>query len=195
MQRLCKIILDYFSDSSITPSQYNVYLYGLKCLINELIANILLFSFAFIFNTITEIVFWSIGFLLLRTSIGGFHMKSHISCLIMSTLLGLTCPIINLFLMKITIRILIFIWIFSFVYILLFAPVEHLHHPLSYLQHQKLKKRSITIWCILFTLSILLHKYPIMSSSLTAGMIEATSLSLIAFLTNKVHLLNSNINN
>lgn len=120
MQKLCKIILDYFSDSSITPSQYNIYLYGLKCLMNELVANILLFSFAFLFDT-----------------------------------------------------------------------VEHVHHPLSPLQQQQLKKRSILIWFILFTLFIIFYKYPTISSSITTGMFEAISLSLIALLINRIYTLNT----
>lgn len=191
MQKLCKIILDYFSDSSITPSQYNIYLYGLKCLMNELVANILLFSFAFLFDTVTETIFWSISFLLLRTSIGGFHMKSQIRCLITSTLLGLTCPIINLLFISISFKMLLALWFFTFIYILLFAPVEHVHHPLSPLQQQQLKKRSILIWFILFTLFIIFYKYPTISSSITTGMFEAISLSLIALLINRIYTLNT----
>lgn len=187
MHYLCKTILDYFTDSSITSSQYHIYLYGLKCLMNEFIANILLFSFAFLFGTISETIFWSISFLLLRTSIGGLHMKSHIGCLFISTILGLTCPLINLFLMTIPFKLLLFLWLISIIYIFHFAPIEHIHHPLSLKQKQILKKRSIIIWCMLFTLFILFRTQSTISFSLTTGMLEAISLSLTLLFMKKEH--------
>lgn len=180
MEKLCKKILNHLIESNIDENKYNIYLYGLKCLINELLANILLFSLAFLFHTTNETIYWSIGFLLIRTSIGGTHMKTHAGCLIVSTLIGLTCPIINYILNLFSFKFHIILWITFLIIIFLIAPIEHKNHPISYLQHKVLKNRAIIIWCILFLLNLFLHKNKLLSLSLTTGVLEAILFSLLA---------------
>ena len=182
MEKLCKRFLNYLIDSHIEENQYNIYLYGLKCLINELLANILLFSLAILFHTVNETIYWSIGFLLIRTCIGGIHMKTHAGCLTVSTLLGLTCPIINYILNFVSFNIHIFLWIIFFVIIIFIAPVEHKNHPISHQQQKTLKIRAIIILCILFLLNLFLHRNILISLSLTTGVLEAILFSLLAII-------------
>lgn len=84
-------ISHYFSKQlAANTEEEEILQYGFECLINTFIPVILFLVFAIVQNMITETMIWLILFLLLRNYIGGYHASSHVRCIVISTIYGLT---------------------------------------------------------------------------------------------------------
>lgn len=84
-------ISHYFSKQlAVNTEEEEILQYGFECLINTLIPVIFFLVFAIVQNMITETMIWLILFLLLRNYIGGCHASSHVRCIVISTIYGLT---------------------------------------------------------------------------------------------------------
>ena len=84
-------ISHYFSKQlAANTEEEEILQYGFECLINTFIPVIFFLVFAIVQNMITETMIWLILFLLLRNYIGGYHASSHVRCIVISTIYGLT---------------------------------------------------------------------------------------------------------
>ncbi len=85
---------DRLIDNGADPENKDVLIYGIECALNEIIANLLVFSIAFLIGKPLEMLLWQVFWLPLRINIGGQHAKSHLMCLISSTVLAVGCVLV-----------------------------------------------------------------------------------------------------
>ena len=78
------------SHQTIDDEQQEVYLYGMECFLNTGITVCLLFIWGVFLDTLLETIIWIISFSLLRKYSGGYHAHSQLSCIVSSTLIGIS---------------------------------------------------------------------------------------------------------
>ena len=65
-----------------------IYAYGLECIFMEILGDILLFTLALLFDFFLHSLLWTIGLVLVRFHAGGYHAKTPVQCLFISTVSG-----------------------------------------------------------------------------------------------------------
>lgn len=71
--------------------QKAVYVYGLECILNELLSDTLLLFFALFLGRVWEMLLWIVVFNLFRLNVGGCHASTSGRCILLSTALGVAC--------------------------------------------------------------------------------------------------------
>lgn len=98
--RLAQKLISLSSEDTVTTDDIAVVSYGIECLLNLCIPFFFFLIYSCFTHRILGMVYFLISFLFLRNHIGGFHAKSHIRCLLYSTIYGrfflwlLTLPIL-----------------------------------------------------------------------------------------------------
>lgn len=143
-------MLESFANWLITngadESNKEVYIYGMECIINEIITDFLLIVFGCIMGNVASVVIWLGFFTLIRVNLGGYHSRTQIRCIISSTFMGCFCLLILPYLKEIK-KLTIFCSFFSMIIIFKIAPVMHHNHPVP-----KAKIPSIKYKATLFAL-------------------------------------------
>ncbi len=186
-QNLYKKIIAYLMQSSNNSSDAQMYLYGMECLIHEIMADSLLLFTACITHTYIELLLWNLSFIAIRCLLGGYHCASPLSCLIVSTILGGFSLILN----KVWLRFPYVIFILMpvlYIFIHRYTPIIHRNHPLSSTQIFNAQKYIKINFVFIFVCSICLlffncHYF----APLISGIFEAVFLALITVLSRRVH--------
>lgn len=71
--------------------QKAVYVYGLECILNELISDIFLLLLALFLGRVWEMAVWIVVFNMFRLNVGGYHASTSERCVLLSTALGVVC--------------------------------------------------------------------------------------------------------
>lgn len=69
-------------------SRYAVYRYGLECILNECIADCLIFTIGCLSHKPFEMFLWMATFTICRINMGGWHAPNHFICISCSVLAG-----------------------------------------------------------------------------------------------------------
>ena len=88
-KRIANLLINY----SGTPSKeqnIEIYIYGLECFFNTLIPLILLVIWGISSKTLIETFCWISSFCIFRHYAGGFHASTQLSCILSSTMLGIS---------------------------------------------------------------------------------------------------------
>lgn len=157
-----------------------VYIYGIECFISEFIGNLLLLIVAILWHQISAMIIWTLSFLLIRTQLGGFHCKTHFSCLCLSTSIGIFSLLINRFwLYHPSFCIPTYIACLFIIYH--FAPIKHPNHPLSANQIQHARAKCLRNFFVLSVLSVILYLCHLpYYSSICSGIIGSCILALMS---------------
>ena len=118
--------------------------YGLQNIIGEIPKIFLLFIIAFFLNMLKEVVFMFLVLTPYRGASGGFHLKTHLGCIIATTIFycGTVFLSQNIILEEVTKYILIgIIWIFGMIMIKLYAPADTENVPI--LSRKERRKKQI----------------------------------------------------
>jgi len=133
--------------------------YGLQNIIGELPKFFILIGIAAIFGTLKETLMTFFIIFPYRIFSGGFHLKTHIGCII-STTLFYTLPA---FLSKYIILegilkyiVILFIWIFGMIMIKLYAPADTENVPI--LRKKERRKKQICSY-IVFTIGLIIAAF------------------------------------
>lgn len=177
---------NYFVDllmlrsSSENSSSRNIYLYGAECLLNISFTTLLLLIWGIITKNVLSICIWIFCFSLLRNHTGGFHAPSQISCIISSTILGISSTFmvyLNIFNNMNFIRL---IYVIGFIYFMILAPLEHPNKPIKKEKRIYHKICALTIVSVEF---ILLHLLPLnLSLYIVIAFVHTISLNIIELL-------------
>ena len=163
-------------------TRYDILVYGAECFISEVIANLVLFLFAFVFNIPIYTLVWLIGFLLSRIWFGGYHAKSHFLCIVYSTIIGILCVQISLglpasfFMLPVEI-------VPGLLTAFSITPVTHPHHPISSKQRRIFAHRS-RLFALLISGTILflfISRQFVYAHLLGMGLLSSTVLCWIGF--------------
>ena len=96
-------IANYIANISNTPiskDDIDILRYGLESIINTTITVTIIIFFSFIKKCISLGMLWIFSFLTFRKYINGFHAKSHFSCIVYSSILGITSQLICVYLFR-----------------------------------------------------------------------------------------------
>ncbi len=118
--------------------------YGLQNIIGEIPKTLLLFIIAFLLGMLKEVVFMFLVLIPYRGASGGFHLKTHLGCILGTTIFycGTVFLSQNIILEEVTKYILIgIIWIFGMIMIKLYAPADTENVPI--LSRKERRKKQI----------------------------------------------------
>ena len=128
--------------------------YGLQNIIGEIPKIFLLFIIAFLLNMLKEVVFMFLVLIPYRGASGGFHLKTHLGCILGTAIFYCGTVILsqNIILEEVTKYILIgIIWIFGMIMIKLYAPADTENVPI--LSKKDRRKKQIIAY-ISFTIAL-----------------------------------------
>ena len=180
IHRLSELLTQYFMKYGQATDTAEVYIYGIECFISEFIGNLLLLIVAILWHQISAMIIWTLSFLLIRTQLGGFHCKTHFSCLCLSTSIGIFSLLINRFwLYHPSFCIPTYIACLFIIYH--FAPIKHPNHPLSANQIQHARAKCLRNFFVLSVLSVILYLCHLpYYSSICSGIIGSCILALMS---------------
>lgn len=147
----------------IRPEDKEVYAYGYEILISETINWLITIIIAVLTRSIAETVVYMLVFIHLRGAVGGFHAKSHLGCIVISTVVYLICLLIihqtpmNIYFILMMIGLL-----YHMGSVLAIAPVAHPNKPfVSHTEFLKFRKKSCLLSLIYGATCIILIILPI----------------------------------
>lgn len=144
-----EITLDY--DECI-----EVFSYSLEVIIGESIKMIIMCLIAYFLGVLDITVSVLIGFCVLRTYAGGFHMKTYSKCFVTTVVLVALASLFSILISN-YIYILPIVIIVSFIAIYLYAPVGSEEKPIETEERKiELKRKSIILFSIFTVTSVLL---------------------------------------
>ncbi len=159
MDRLVDIITNYYVRKNvITEDKRDIYFYGFKLIISDIINYAIIIILGIVLNRLIESVAFLISLCVLRQFSGGFHAKTFWLCRL-SMIITYICvmALSDIIAYKeysiITVSI---INVISIVFIAVFAPIVHPNKPLSDKQRRGNKIKSIITSFFLSIASILL---------------------------------------
>lgn len=151
--------------------------YGLQLMIGEIPKAIIIIAIASILGVLDLTIFAMIFLLPYRKTSGGVHLKTHIGCIIATSIFYIGNALLSKYLVleKVIQYILTgVIWIFAMVMIKLYAPADTEAVPILRKKERKLKKiLSYIIMTITLLISILI-KNSVMSNILLFGILFQT---------------------
>ena len=151
--------------------------YGLQNIVGEIPKIFLLFIIAFVLGILKEVLFMFIVLIPYRGASGGFHLKTHLGCIIGTTVFycGIVLLSQHIILEGITKYILIGIsWIFGIFMIKLYAPADTENVPILSKKDRKKKQMIAYITYSLGLIAALVIQDNVISNILLFGNILQT---------------------
>lgn len=174
----------------INEDRKEIIMYGLELIIGEVSKLIILFLIAIILRIGWLVILAYISMLPYKITAGGFHLKTHIGCLIGTFIIYFG----NVFLSKYIIiepqyiryTVTGIIWLFSLFMISLYAPADTINLPILRSKERKVKKILSYIFMSISLIISLIINNPIISNILLFNVIiESFSISKIAYILTK----------
>ena len=78
------------SNRDIGRQQFDVMIYGMDCLLNSFLTALILFIWGLSTGDIAVTTFWLVSFVLYRHTLKGWHAPGNLSCIIISSITGIT---------------------------------------------------------------------------------------------------------
>lgn len=159
MDKLAKHLTDYcLRRKAITDDKYEIYLYGFKLIIADVINYTIIITLGCLLNRLLESIVFLISLCGLRRFTGGFHAKTFWVCR-MSMVITYICVMAMVkFVARTESEVLIVeaINTDSVMCIMFFAPIENPNKKLSVAQRKNNKIKSIITSIVLSTISVML---------------------------------------
>ena len=89
-----RIVSRMISADLISEEEAKAYSYGIQFLLEKIISYVIIFVLAIVINRLIEILIFIVSFSLLRKYSGGIHCSRFGTCLVASTLVSLSGPVI-----------------------------------------------------------------------------------------------------
>lgn len=159
MDKLAKNLTNYcLRRKVITDDKYEIYLYGFKLIIADVINYTIVIILGSLLNRLLESIVFLISLCGLRRFTGGFHAKTFWVCR-MSMVITYICVVVMIkFVVGTESELLIVgaINTVSVMCIMFFAPIENPNKKLSVVQRKNNKIKSIVTSIVLSTTSVML---------------------------------------
>ena len=159
--------------------------YGLQNIVGEIPKIFLLFIISFILGVLKEVLFMFIVLIPYRGASGGFHLKTHLGCIVGTT--AFYCGIVllsqHIILEDIIKYILIGIsWIFGMFMIKLYAPADTENVPILSKKDRKKKQRIAYITYSIGLMAALLIQDNVISNILLFGnLLQTLTITKLAY--------------
>lgn len=192
IEKFCSYIVKRMRNNmeDIDDERAEVIQYGLELIIGEIPKVILLFAIAFILKIGWLTMFAYIAILPYRACSGGFHLKTHIGCIINTSLFyyGVVLASKYIILQPIYKYILIsLVLIFGIIMITLYAPADTENLPIISMKERKRKKSLSYVFLVLMLISSLFINNNSISNILIFGALVQT-----LFITRLVYKITNN---
>ena len=187
IEKICGFILSKMRKKmpEITDEQGEVILYGLQLLVGELPKMILLFVISFIFGFGLEMVFAYFAIMPYRAASGGFHLHTHLGCIIGSAIFYYGDVLISKFLVLDSLEKYILVTlslIFGILMVSMYAPADTENVPIINKKERKTKKILSFITLVITLIAALIIQDQVYSNILIIGtIIQSMSITRIAY--------------
>ncbi len=187
VEKFCNFILKKMKNKmpEITEEQGEVILYGLELIIGEIPKILLLFALGFLLGVGWYVLFAYIAIAPYRGMSGGFHLHTHLGCIITTNLIYLGNVLISKYLVLDTIEKHILIglaFIFGILMISIYAPADTENVPIISKKERKKKKiLSYIILTIMLTAAIFIPNRILSNILIIGSIIQTMTITRIAF--------------
>lgn len=159
MEKLANAITNYYLKKNvIAGDKYDIYFYGFKLIIADIINYMIIITLGMILKKLPESIIFLISLCGLRQFTGGFHAKTFWLCRLsmVITFMGVLMAATFIENLKIEILLTVSINIISIIAIMILAPIENVNKRLSKAQRKSNKIKSIITSILLSTTSVML---------------------------------------
>lgn len=169
----------------ITEEQGEAILYGLQLLMGEAPKMILLFAISFVFGFGLEMIFAYFAIMPYRTASGGFHLHTHLGCILGSIIFYYGNVILSRFLVLGILEKYILValsLVFGILMVSMYAPADTENVPIISKKERKTKKILSYITLVITLGASLIIQNQVYSNILIIGsIIQSLSISRIAY--------------
>lgn len=173
----------------MTDEKAEIILYGLQLIIGEMPKMILLFGLSFLLGIGWYMVFAYIAIIPYRTVSGGFHLHTHLGCIISTIVFFYGDIIISKYLILNDIQKYILValsLVFGLLMISMYAPADTEEVPIISKKERKTKKILSYITLVITLVASLVIQNQLLSNILIIGTIlQSISISRIAYMLTK----------
>ena len=160
--------LFYIKNNYISRMDINSYKYGFEILLSTVCNIVLAAAISILFKSLFEALFYLAAFISVRIVGGGYHAKTHKSCIfIFSSAFFSACLIIKLMVDSIIPLFNIFCAILSSLVIWKVAPVEAPNKPLSGTKRKRYEAISLVLGCLFIVLALISYLTILIPNSIT----------------------------
>lgn len=188
VDNICKYLMKKIEKQipEINEERKEIIMYGLELIIGEVSKLILLVIIAIILRIGWLVIFAYISMLPYKITAGGFHLKTHIGCLLGTFIIYFG----NVFLSKYIIinpeliRYMVFgiTWVFSVIMISLYAPADTVNMPILRKKEREIKKiLSYIFMSLTLMISLIINNSVLSNILLFNVIIESFSISRLAY--------------
>lgn len=159
MEKLANAITNYYLKKNvIAGDKYDIYFYGFKLIIADIINYMIIITLGMILKKLPESIIFLISLCGLRQFTGGFHAKTFWLCRLsmVITFMGVLMAATFIENLKIEILLTVSINIISIIAIMILAPIENVNKRLSKARRKSNKIKSIITSILLSTTSVML---------------------------------------
>ena len=189
IDKLCDFLVNKIreEDPDIDDERAEVIKYGIELIIGEIPKILLLFAIGFVLG-IGKLTFFSFLLLLPYKSVsGGFHLKTHIGCIVMTPLVYCGTVFLSKYLIITNVLaryIFIFsTWIFGMIMVKLYAPADTENVPIISKKERKKKKiLSYITLTILMILSVIIPDIVVSNICVYGALIQSFCISRLAYI-------------
>lgn len=189
LSKISTQIAIFISQNGGTKQKINIYKYGIECLLNEFISDLLLIILGILFNQLIEILIWNLSFTFIRIHIGGFHASSNRNCILIGIVISYLHFYLNFIWYKLSWQTIILFFICCILFSYIYAPIVHPNRQLTSAQKYVAKYKTLLYisieWIIAYIL--LLFHFPY-ADSIFSGIFVAVSMACIPIIKQKFNL-------
>lgn len=191
IEKFCNFILNKMRKKmpDITDENAEIILYGLQLIIGELPKTILLFVIGFLIGMGWYMIFAFIAIMPYRAVSGGFHLHTHLGCILSTVVFFYGDIFISKYLVLDDIQRYILValsFVFGILMVSMYAPADTEDVPIISKKERKIKKILSYIMLMLTLGASLIIKDQILSNILIVGSIfQSISISRLAYVLTK----------
>ena len=187
IEKICDIILKKMKKEmpDITEEQGEAILYGLQLLMGEAPKMILLFAISFVLGFGLEMIFAYFSIMPYRTASGGFHLHTHLGCILGSIIFYYGNVILSRFLVLGVLEKYILValsLVFGILMVSMYAPADTENVPIISKKERKTKKiLSYITLAITLGASLIIQNQVYSNILIIGSIIQSLSISRIAY--------------
>lgn len=192
LSRLARNAAYFFAEKDVIKKEdIKIYAYGYEMIFSEVISWIITAIIAIAAKSVLETIAYMICFMQLRESIGGFHAKTHLGCIIISTVVYVMCLALLYYTPFEWYKMIIISGlILHLILVLAIAPVEHPNKPFSENEAIKYRKRGCVLSFAYSSISLILIILPwdicsVYSYAVLLGLLSASVSMAVEYLRQK----------
>lgn len=187
IEKICNFILKKMKKKmpDMTDEKAEVILYGLQLIIGEIPKTLLLFGISFLLGIGWYMIFAYIAITPYRAVSGGFHLHTHLGCILGSAIFYYGNIIISKFLVLGNIEKYILValsLVFGLLMVSMYAPADTENLPIISKKERKMKKILSYIMLVVTLVVAVIIKHQVLSNILIIGtIIQSISISRFAY--------------